>query len=135
VWYSQEARWYAQWLCFTALSYLAFLRAVRRGGRLSWTVYVVVTALDDGEGKVLQALRDNNLTDNTLIFFLSDNGAPLNSVTSNLPLQGGKLDTLEGGIRVPFAIQWSGHLPAGLVYGEPVSSLDIVATAASAAGR
>jgi len=98
------------------------------------TYAAMVTALDDGVGKVLQALRDNNLTDNTLIFFLSDNGAPLNSVTSNLPLQGGKLDTLEGGIRVPFAIQWSGHLPAGLVYGEPVSSLDIVATAASAAG-
>ncbi len=98
------------------------------------TYAAMVTALDDGVGKVLQALRDNNLTNETLIFFLSDNGAPLNSVTSNLPLQGEKLDTLEGGIRVPFAIQWSGRLPAGLVYREPVSSLDIVATATTAAG-
>ena len=98
------------------------------------TYAAMVTALDDGVGKVLKALRDNNLSNETLVFFLSDNGAPLNAFTNNLPLRGGKSDTLEGGIRVPFGIQWSGHLPAGLVYGEPVSSLDIVATAASAAG-
>src|SRR5437868_2565770 len=98
------------------------------------TYAAMVTALDDGVGKVLQALHNNGLSFNTLVFFLSDNGAPVNAVTSNAPLQGGKLDTFEGGIRVPFAVQWSGHLPAGLVYGEPVSSLDIVATAASAAG-
>jgi len=98
------------------------------------TYAAMVTALDDGVGKVLQALGRNNLTNETLIFFLSDNGAPVNLFTSNLPLQAGKSDTLEGGIRVPFAVQWSGHLPAGLVYGEPVSSLDIVATLAKAAG-
>ena len=98
------------------------------------TYAAMVTALDDGVGKVLQALGANNLTDKTLIFFLSDNGAPSTTFTRNAPLRGWKFDTLEGGIRVPFAIQWTGHLPAQVVYGEPVSSLDIVATAANAAG-
>ena len=97
------------------------------------TYAAMVTALDDGVGKVVQALGANNLTDKTLIFFLSDNGAPDTTFTRNVPLRGWKFDTLEGGIRVPFVIQWTGHLPAPVVYGEPTSSLDIVATAASAA--
>ncbi len=46
VWYSQEARWYAQWVCFTALSYLAFLHAVRWGSVRSWIAYAVATAFD-----------------------------------------------------------------------------------------
>ena len=49
------------------------------------------------------------------------------------PLRGYKLNTLEGGIRVPFAVQWTGHLPANTIYDQPVSALDIVATAAAAA--
>jgi uncharacterized repeat protein (TIGR01451 family) len=98
------------------------------------TYAAMITALDDGIGKVMQALSANSLTEKTLIFFLSDNGAPDNGFTRNAPLSGWKLDTLEGGIRVPFAIQWTGHLPAHVVYGNPVSSLDIVATVANAAG-
>ena len=96
----------------------------------------MVTALDAGVGQVLQALQNNNLLNNTLIFFLSDNGAPNSPYTqpSNYPLSGWKFSLLEGGIRVPFAIQWSGTVPANTVYNQPVSSLDIVATAAAAAG-
>jgi arylsulfatase A-like enzyme len=96
----------------------------------------MVTALDFGVGQVLQALQANNLLSNTLIFFLSDNGAPASNYTqlSNYPLHGWKLTLWEGGIRVPFAIQWTGTLPGNVVYNQPVSSLDIVATAAAAAG-
>ena len=99
----------------------------------------MVVALDDGVGQVLQTLRANNILDNTLIFFLSDNGAPKEAATSgdrsnNYPLRGYKMNVLEGGIRVPFAVQWTGRLPAGVVYDDFVSSLDIVATAAAAAG-
>ncbi len=94
----------------------------------------MVIALDDGVGGVLQALQAQSLLDKTLIFFLSDNGAPDQSFTRNFPLRGYKFDTLEGGIRVPFAVQWTGRLPAHGVYDEPVSSLDIVATATAAAG-
>jgi arylsulfatase A-like enzyme len=97
--------------------------------------YAAMTvALDDGVGQVLDALTNNNLLNNTLIFFLSDNGAPNTGFTRNLPLRGCKSDVLEGGIRIPFAVQWTGHVPAQLVYNAPVASLDIVATAAAAAG-
>jgi len=84
----------------------------------------------------LQALQNNNLLNNTLIFFLSDNGAP-NSLTLSLAIfrsTVGSTTLFEGGIRVPFAIQWTGTLPANTAYNQPVSSLDIVATAAAAAG-
>ena len=95
----------------------------------------MATALDDGVGQVLQALQGQNLLSNTLVFFLSDNGAKITLIApETIPLRGYKFDVLEGGIHVPFAVQWTGRLPGNNVYDEPVSSLDIVATAAAAAG-
>jgi len=96
----------------------------------------MAVALDDGVGQVVATLQAQNLLNNTLIFFLSDNGAPDESFTknSNAPLRGYKGDVLEGGVRVPFAVQWTGQLPANVVYNDIVSSLDIVPTAAAAAG-
>ena len=96
----------------------------------------MAVAMDDGVGAVVATLQTQNLLDNTLIFFLSDNGAPDKSFTrtSNAPLRGYKGDVLEGGVRVPFAVQWTGRLPANVVYDDLVSSLDIVPTAAAAAG-
>ena len=90
--------------------------------------------LDDSVGAVLDTLRETGLEEDTLIFFLSDNGGPTKELTSsNLPLRGGKGDVYEGGIRVPFLVQWKGKLPAGQVYDKPVVSLDIFATAAALA--
>src|SRR5262249_29474781 len=86
----------------------------------------MITALDDGIGQVLQTLQGQNLLNNTLIFFLSDNGAPQATFTRNLPLRGYKSTVWEGGIRVPFAVQWTGQLPAGVPYDQPISALDIV---------
>jgi arylsulfatase A-like enzyme len=94
----------------------------------------MVIALDDGVGQVLQTLQTNNLLDKTVIFFLSDNGAPFHRFTRNAPLRGYKWDVLEGGIRVPFAVQWTGQVPAHVVYDTPISSLDIVPTVAAATG-
>jgi arylsulfatase A-like enzyme len=99
----------------------------------------MVVALDDGVGQVLQTLQANNILDNTLIFFLSDNGAPSKAATdggrsNNYPLRGYKLNLLEGGVRVPFAVQWNDRLPDHVVYDDLVSSLDIAAVAAAAAG-
>jgi arylsulfatase A-like enzyme len=96
----------------------------------------MAVALDDGVGQVVATLQAQNLLNNTLVFFLSDNGAPDKSFTetSNAPLRGYKGDVLEGGVRIPFAVQWTGRLPANVVYNDLVSSLDIVPTAAAAAG-
>lgn len=95
----------------------------------------MLSALDDGVGRVLATLRAHGLEENTLIFFLSDNGGPTAQITSgNGPLRGFKAQTWEGGIRVPFTVQWKDHLPAGRVEDEPVIQLDILPTALAAAG-
>jgi arylsulfatase A-like enzyme len=84
---------------------------------------------------VLQRLREYKLEDNTLVVFISDNGGPTNNTSSrNDPLRGYKGQVLEGGIRVPFLMQWKARLPKGLVYREPVISLDIFPTVVAAAG-
>lgn len=99
------------------------------------TFAAMLTAMDDNVGAVLDKLKGDKLTDNTLVFFIADNGGPTPQTTSrNNPLRGFKGQVWEGGIRVPFMAQWPGHLPAGKVYGQPVSSLDIVPTALAAAG-
>ncbi len=94
----------------------------------------MAVALDDNVGKVLQSLRDLKLADNTLIFFVSDNGGPQPTGASNAPLRGHKYDVYEGGIRTPFLVQWSGHFPGGQVHKQLVSTMDIVPTALAAAG-
>ena len=95
----------------------------------------MLSALDDAVGAVLGKLHDAGLEESTLVFFLSDNGAPTALNTSrNDPLRGRKGTTWEGGIRIPFLIQWTGHLPAGIVDDRPVISLDIHPTALAAAG-
>ena len=103
----------------------------------------MVLALDDGIGDIMGALKENGLKENTMVFFLSDNGTPRgqgianpgektrgNTVMSNPGhLNGFKGDTYEGGIRVPFLFHWpSSGLEPGTRYDKPVSSLDIVPT-------
>ena len=100
----------------------------------------MVCAIDDGVGQILQALRDTKLEENTLIFFLSDNGGPgpqgANgwNGSDNGALRGVKGAVWEGGIRVPFVAQWKGTLPAGKTFDAPVIALDLGATALALAG-
>lgn len=95
----------------------------------------MLTHLDDSVGAVVAQLRASGVEDNTLVIFLSDNGGPTRELTSsNLPLRGEKGQMYEGAVRVPFIVQWKDTLPAGEVYEHPVSSMDIFATAAAAAG-
>ncbi len=93
------------------------------------------SAMDDQIGRVLETLRKHRLEENTLIFFVSDNGGPTQANASrNTPLRGFKAQTWEGGIHVPFLAQWKGTLPAGKVYEQPVIQLDFLPTALAAAG-
>jgi arylsulfatase B len=95
----------------------------------------MLSNLDDGVGTILETLRAQEIEDNTLLFFLSDNGGPTRELTSsNKPLRGGKGDVYEGGLRVPFLVQWPARLPQGVEEHRPVISLDIAATALKVAG-
>ncbi len=98
----------------------------------------MLSAMDDAIGKTLEALRERNLDDKTLVIFLNDNGGPTMPTTtvngaSNGPLRGSKRQTWEGGIRVPFLLSWKGRLPAGRVDDRPTIQLDILPTALAAA--
>jgi arylsulfatase A-like enzyme len=95
----------------------------------------MVSSMDDGIGSILDALERNDLAENTLVIFLSDNGAGVADYTSNQPLRLGKQTLFEGGVRVPFCMKWPGQIPEGMTYEHPVSALDIFPTAMAAAGR
>ena len=95
----------------------------------------MMSAMDDAVGRVLDKVRAMGQEENTLVFFISDNGGPTDSTTSsNAPLRGFKMTTFEGGPRVPFLVQWKGRIPAGKVYDHPVINLDVLPTIVAASG-
>lgn len=95
----------------------------------------MMSAKDDAVGRVLAKIREIGQEENTIIWYLADNGGPTQQTTSkNDPLRGYKSTTWEGGIRVPFMVQWKGHFPAGKVYEHPIIQLDILPTCLAAAG-
>jgi arylsulfatase A-like enzyme len=95
----------------------------------------MLSAMDDGVGTVLARVRAHQLEEDTLIVFVSDNGGPTAQSTSgNGPLHGFKAQVWEGGVRVPFMIQWKGQIPTGKVDDRPVIQLDIAPTVMAALG-
>ncbi len=100
------------------------------------TFAAMLSATDDAVAAVLAKLRERQLEEHTLVFFISDNGGPTRQTTSgNGPLRGFKAQTWEGGIHVPFLVPWKGRIPAGKVYEHPVIQLDVLPTSLAAAGR
>ena len=102
-------------------------------------VYIsMLLSVDDGVGEILAAVSDCNLRENTLIFYLSDNGAALKRPNDlggvNLPLRDGKGSVFEGGERVPFVMSWPGVLEPGHNKELIVSSMDIYSTTIELAG-
>lgn len=96
-----------------------------------------LSLMDDSIGEALSALRETSQDKRTLVFFFSDNGGPVGESGNgsiNTPLRGGKGTMHEGGLRVPFLITWPDRFPAGRVFTQPVSSLDVFATSLAAAG-
>ena len=97
----------------------------------------MMAAMDEGIGQLRAKLKATGQDQNTLIVFIGDNGAPLGKAwdgSLNTPLIGQKGMLSEGGIRTPFLATWPARLPSGKVYDQPVSSLDVAATAVAAAG-
>lgn len=89
-------------------------------------------ALDRGVGEVVNELKRTGKYDNTLIFFLSDNGGSTTNHSSNLPLKGFKGNKFEGGHRVPFIVTWGKRLKNETPFTGLISSMDIFATVVDA---
>lgn len=99
------------------------------------TYVAMVHRLDVNVGRIMEVLDRADLTDRTLVAFLSDNGGPVGSNASlNAPLNGQKGILLEGGVRVPFVLRWPGTAPSGAVESRPVSAMDLTPTFVAAAG-
>jgi len=94
----------------------------------------LVLAQDDVVGAVLDKLKSAGLDDNTIVIFVSDNGTALSRPGSNAPFSGGKYSTMEGGIRMPYMMKWTGHIQPGQVFSKAISTLDILPTVAAACG-
>lgn len=96
----------------------------------------MIRSLDRSVQRVLQTLREEGLLENTLVIFSSDNGAPgyIGLPEVNQPYRGWKLSFFEGGIRVPFVAQWPARIPAGTRWSGAMSHIDVLPTAAAAAG-
>ena len=97
----------------------------------------MVEAMDLAVGKVLDALDRLELTDRTVVFFMSDNGGlstSEGSPTSNVPLRAGKGWMYEGGIREPMIVRWPGRVRPGSTCDAPVTSTDFYPTILELAG-
>jgi len=88
--------------------------------------------MDEGIGRLMAALREEGLEENTLIVFTSDNGGE--RFSDNWPLVGGKMDLTEGGIRVPWIAHWPAAIPAGTVSTQHCMTMDWSATLLEAGG-
>lgn len=93
-----------------------------------------IEELDWSTGQIIDALRELELADNTLVIFTSDNGPNLGKQGRALPLRGSKGETYEGGVRVPFLAQWPGKIPAGRESDEPITVMDLLPTLVTLAG-
>ena len=93
-----------------------------------------VEHLDDGIGKVLKALDNLKLSQNTIVFFTSDNGGKLHYGASNGPLRADKTHVYDGGIKVATCVRWPGHIKAGQVTDFRALTMDILPTLADICG-
>ena len=113
-----------------------YMARVPQGGSGFQRVYhAMMLSLDDGVGRLVAHLKATGQYENTVIFFLSDNGCPsyVGGACSNQPHSGWKGYPWDGGLRVPFLMSWPAQVKPG-TSDSVVSSLDIAATAAAVAG-
>jgi arylsulfatase A-like enzyme len=105
--------------------------ADRDGGSMK-TYAEMVTRMDVQVGRVLKALSDGKIANNTIVVFTSDNGGERFSDT--WPFTGKKSDLLEGGLRIPALVRWPGHIRAGTTTNQVAITMDWMPTFLAAAG-
>jgi arylsulfatase A-like enzyme len=108
------------------------------GGHKDPTYAAMIASVDESVGRVLKALDDLKLSENTLVIFSSDNGGvggyvregikQGGDVTDNAPLRGGKGMLYEGGVRVPYIFRWPGKITPGTTSEVPINSVDLYPT-------
>ena len=114
------------------------------GGHDDAVYAAMIYSVDESVGRVLKALEELKLDENTLVIFSSDNGGvggyvreglkQSGDVTDNAPLRGGKGMLYEGGIRVPWIFRWPGTIASGKTCEEPIISVDLLPTLVELAG-
>lgn len=120
-WYPDNGTWdqYLKW-------YVNTVKPNTPKGRKRYLYHL--NKLDQAVGKIVHRLQELKLRENTIIFYISDNGGSPRTYAINKPLRGNKYILEEGGIRVPFVISWPGNIPEGKIYDNMVSALDIFPT-------
>ena len=113
------------------------------GGHNDPIYAAMIASVDESVGRVVKALDEHGLGENTLVIFSSDNGGvggavregiKARDVTDNAPLRGGKGMLYEGGIRVPYIFRWTGTTAPGTTSDEPITSVDLYPTLVDLAG-
>jgi arylsulfatase A-like enzyme len=94
----------------------------------------LVVGLDRAVGRILAALEEHGLSEDTLVVFTNDNGGQTQTGADNTPLRGRKGQLWEGGIRVPMLMRWPGRIAPGSRIDDPVTTLDLLPTALAAIG-
>lgn len=103
------------------------------------TYAAMIHSLDESVGRIASKVDDLGLAGETLILFVSDNGGltqrygKVDNIADNSPLRRGKGSAYEGGVRVPMIARWKGWVPAGLIFRDPVMTIDVFPTFAELA--
>ncbi len=103
-----------------------------RGRSPRQTLAAMIRSMDQGVGRILDALDQNGIAGNTLVWFFSDNGGV--GAGDNRPLRAGKATVFEGGIRVAAAVRWPDRVPAGRRITAPTAYIDVLPTLMRVAG-
>ncbi len=112
-----------------------FTKGRGRGNTKRQTYSAMVTHMDDEIGKMLNLMDSLGIADNTIVLFMSDNGAELRQGGSNGALRGAKLTEWEGGVRVPASIRWPGKIKKGTRTEQVVGYVDIAPTLLAMVGQ
>lgn len=114
--------------------YGEFSKATGKGEKNREIYKAMIGRMDEGIGRILQAVEDSGESDNTIIWFFSDNGGVGNLRDLNKPLKGSKLTVFEGGIRVPACVRWPAKIPAGQTTDVICGYIDLLPTLVAVAG-